>query len=45
MAEQNREILKVEHLKKYFPVPNGMLHAVDGTVPYTHLTLPTKVLV
>ena len=23
------EILKVEHLKKYFPVPNGMLHAVD----------------
>ena len=29
MAEQNREILKVEHLKKYFPVPNGMLHAVD----------------
>jgi len=23
------ELLKVEHLKKYFPVPNGMLHAVD----------------
>lgn len=23
------EILKVEHLQKYFPVPNGMLHAVD----------------
>jgi len=23
------EILKVEGLKKYFPVPNGMLHAVD----------------
>ena len=23
------EILRVEHLKKYFPVPNGMLHAVD----------------
>ena len=29
MAEQKREILKVEHLKKYFPVPDGMLHAVD----------------
>ena len=29
MAEQKSEILKVEHLKKYFPVPNGMLHAVD----------------
>ena len=27
MAEN--EILRVEHLKKYFPVPNGMLHAVD----------------
>jgi len=23
------EILKVEHLKKYFPTPHGMLHAVD----------------
>ena len=23
------EILRVEHLQKYFPVPNGMLHAVD----------------
>ena len=23
------EILHVEHLQKYFPVPNGMLHAVD----------------
>lgn len=22
-------ILEVEHLKKYFPVPNGLLHAVD----------------
>ena len=48
MAEQNREILKVEHLKKYFPVPNGMLHAVDDIsftiepVSYTHLTLPTN---
>lgn len=29
MAEQNREILKVEHLKKYFPVPNGIeLHPI-----------------
>ena len=28
MAEQNHEILRVEHLK-VFPVPNGMLHAVD----------------
>ena len=27
MAEN--EILRVEHLKKYFPVPKGMLHAVD----------------
>ena len=23
-------ILEVEHLKKYFPVPNGLLHAVDA---------------
>ena len=23
------EILRVEHLQKYFPVPDGMLHAVD----------------
>ena len=22
-------ILEVQHLKKYFPVPNGLLHAVD----------------
>lgn len=29
MAEQNHEILRVEHLKKFFTVPNGMLHAVD----------------
>ena len=29
MAENTSEILRVEHLKKYFPVPNGMLHAVD----------------
>ena len=29
MAENTAEILRVEHLKKYFPVPNGMLHAVD----------------
>ena len=29
MAETTNEILRVEHLKKYFPVPNGMLHAVD----------------
>lgn len=29
MQEQRNEILKVEHLKKYFPTPGGMLHAVD----------------
>ena len=29
MAETTKEMLRVEHLKKYFPVPNGMLHAVD----------------
>ena len=29
MAEQNHEILRVEHLKKFFFVLNGMLHAVD----------------
>ncbi|MCI2058453.1 MAG: ATP-binding cassette domain-containing protein [Oscillibacter sp.] len=29
MADRGTEILRVEHLKKYFPVPNGMLHAVD----------------
>ncbi|MDO5332275.1 MAG: peptide ABC transporter ATP-binding protein, partial [Bacillota bacterium] len=23
------ELLQVEHLKKYFMVPDGMLHAVD----------------
>ena len=23
------ELLRVEHLKKYFPTPNGILHAVD----------------
>ena len=29
MADTTKEMLRVEHLKKYFPVPNGMLHAVD----------------
>ena len=29
MAENTNEILRVNHLKKYFPVPAGMLHAVD----------------
>ena len=29
MAENTAEILRVNHLKKYFPVPAGMLHAVD----------------
>ena len=23
------KLLKVEHLKKYFPTPRGLLHAVD----------------
>lgn len=27
--QENREMLKVEGLKKYFPTPAGMLHAVD----------------
>ena len=29
MADTTKGMLRVEHLKKYFPVPNGMLHAVD----------------
>ena len=29
MAKNTAEILRVNHLKKYFPVPAGMLHAVD----------------
>lgn len=29
MQEQNTEILRVEHLKKYFNTPKGTLHAVD----------------
>lgn len=29
MQEQKTEILRVEHLKKYFTTPNGTLHAVD----------------
>lgn len=29
MQEQNTEILRVEHLKKYFATPKGTLHAVD----------------
>lgn len=29
MQEQNTEILRVEHLKKYFTTPKGTLHAVD----------------
>ena len=29
MQEQKTEILRVEHLKKYFPPPKGTLHAVD----------------
>lgn len=29
MQEQKKEILRVEHLKKYFSTPNGTLHAVD----------------
>ena len=31
-------LIEVQHLKKYFDVPNGTLHAA---VSYTHLTLPT----
>lgn len=29
MEEQKKEILRVEHLKKYFSTPGGLLHAVD----------------
>ena len=29
MTENSSEILRVTHLKKYFPVPAGLLHAVD----------------
>ncbi len=29
MENNTSEILRVSHLKKYFPVPAGMLHAVD----------------
>ncbi len=29
MSERNEPILRVEHLKKYFKTPKGMLHAVD----------------
>ena len=29
MENQNKELLKVEHLKKYFNTPRGVLHAVD----------------
>lgn len=29
MQEQKKELLKVEHLKKYFNTPSGLLHAVD----------------
>ena len=52
MENQNKELLKVEHLKKYFNTPGGVLHAVDDvsfsiragetSVSYTHLTLPTN---
>lgn len=30
MQEQKTEILRVEHLKKYFTTPKGTLHAVDN---------------
>ena len=29
MENQNKELLKVEHLKQYFNTPGGVLHAVD----------------
>jgi peptide/nickel transport system ATP-binding protein len=29
MALENKELLRVEHLKKYFHTPHGVLHAVD----------------
>lgn len=29
MENQNKELLNVEHLKKYFNTPGGVLHAVD----------------
>ena len=40
MQEQKTEILRVEHLKKYFTTPKGTLHAVDDvnfpSVPGRH---------
>ena len=29
MQKQKNELLRVEHLKKYFDTPSGTLHAVD----------------
>ena len=29
MTDQKKELLRVEHLKKYFYTPSGVLHAVD----------------
>ena len=29
MLEEKKELLRVEHLKKYFTTPKGTLHAVD----------------
>ena len=29
MQEEKKELLRVEHLKKYFTTPKGTLHAVD----------------
>lgn len=27
--EKHEELLRIKHLKKYFPTPNGLLYAVD----------------
>ena len=29
MSEEKKVLLEVDHLKKYFDTPRGMLHAVD----------------
>ena len=54
-TNNNEYLLKVDHLKQYFPVHDGFkkmeLKAVDDVsfaikpVSYTHLTLPTNSLV
>ena len=41
MCNPEERLVEINHLKKYFHVNKGLLHAVDDAVSYTHLTLPT----